>query len=799
MTGAVLSALASHWQRNRLQLLTLVVGLALATALWSGVQAINAEARASYDAAAATLAEGRLDQLIPRQGDSIAQELFVRLRRAGWLVSPVVEGRLRVGNTDLRLVGVDPLSAPPGSAASAALPRTNLQDLLRADTLVAGPATAALLEANLPNPVLIARAVAPGTVLADIGIAQKLLDRAGRLSRMIVLPDQPLQQRPMAEVAPSIVLQRAEGATDVGRLTDSFHLNLTAFGFLSFAVGIFIVHGAIGLAFEQRRGMVRTLRALGVPLRRLVVLMVAELVVLATLAGALGIALGYLIASILLPDVAATIRGLYGADVAGTLQIRPAWWLSGMSMAIGGALLAAASAIWRLARMPVLASAGGRAWALASARTRKLQAAAAVLLLVAAGVLALSGGGLAAAFALLACLLLGAALALPPCLAAILRLGEAKAVSAMAQWFWADTRQQLPGLGLALMALLLAMAANVGVSTMVSSFRLTFVGFLDQRLSAELYVDAGGVADRPGLERFLEARSDAVLPIMSVDARLAGLPGEIFGARIGDTYRENWRFLDAIPAVWDEVEAGKAVIINEQLSRRAALRVGDRLALGSGLSLPVAGVVGDYGNPIGQAIIGEALFQRTFPDVVPSRYGVRTGDRQGLRRALIAEFNFPPARIVDQEALKAFSRTVFERTFSVTGALNVLTLTVAAFAILMSLLTLAAMRLPQMAPVWAMGTTQRRLALLEVLRIVLLAAITAAMALPLGLILAWVLLAIVNVKAFGWRLPMYLFPAEYIRLLLFALGAALLAGLWPAWRLARMQPAALLRIFANER
>ena len=493
---------------------------------------------------------------------------------------------------------------------------------------MAGPATAALLEANLPNPVLIARAVAPGTVVADIGIAQKLLDRAGRLSRMIVLPDQPLQQRPMAEVAPSIVLQRAEGATNVGRLTDSFHLNLTAFGFLSFAVGIFIVHGAIGLAFEQRRGMVRTLRALGVPLRRLVVLMVAELVVLVTLAGALGIALGYLIASILLPDVAATIRGLYGADVAGTLQIRPAWWLSGMSMAIGGALLAAASAIWRLARMPVLASAGGRAWALASARTRKLQAAAAVLLLVAAAVLALSGGGLAAAFALLACLLLGAALALPPCLAAILRLGEAKAVSAMAQWFWADTRQQLPGLGLALMALLLAMAANVGVSTMVSSFRLTFVGFLDQRLSAELYVDAGGVADRPGLERFLEARADAVLPIMSVDARLAGLPGEIFGARIGDTYRENWRFLDAIPAVWDEVEAGKAVIINEQLSRRAALRVGDRLALGSGLSLPVAGVVGDYGNPIGQAIIGEALFQRTFPGVVPSRYGVRTGDRQ---------------------------------------------------------------------------------------------------------------------------------------------------------------------------
>ena len=799
MTAAVLSALASHWRRNRLQLLTLVLGLALATALWSGVQAINAEARASYDAAAATLAEGRFDQLLPRKGDSVPQELFVTLRRSGWLVSPVVEGRLRVGSRTVRLVGVDPLTAPPGSAASAALAHTDLNGFLRADTLVAGPETAALLAANLRNPVLADEVVAPGTVLSDIGVAQKLLGQAGRISRLIVLPDQPLRQRSLAEVAPDLVLQRAEGATDVGRLTDSFHLNLTAFGFLSFAVGIFIVHGAIGLAFEQRRGMVRTLRALGVPLRHLIVLMVLEVVVLATFAGALGIALGYLIAAVLLPDVAATIRGLYGSDVAGTLQFRLAWWLSGMVMALGGALLASAGALWRLARMPVLATTGGRAWALASGRTRQLQAAVAVVLLAAAGLLGIVGVGLAAGFALLACLLLGSALALPSCLAAILRLGEGQADRVVAQWFWADTRQQLPGLGLALMALLLAMAANVGVSTMVSSFRLTFVGFLDQRLSAELYIDVDTTADRAALERFLEAHADAVLPIMSVDATIAGMPGEIFGARIGDTYRENWRFLDAVPGVWDEVEAGRAVVINEQLSRRAGLHVGEMLTLAAGLSLPVAGVVGDYGNPIGQAIVCEALFRRSFPHIVPSRYGVRTGDPQGLRHVLVERMGLPPARITDQAALKAFSLSVFERTFSVTGALNVLTLAVAAFAILMSLLTLAAMRLPQMAPVWAMGTTQRQLAGLEILRTVLLAAITAVLALPLGLALAWVLLAIVNVEAFGWRLPMYLFPAEYARLMLFALAAALLAALWPAWRLARMEPAALLRIFAHER
>src|SRR5690606_7751599 len=138
------------------------------------------------------------------------------------------------------------------------------------------------------------------------------------------------------------------------------------------------------------------------------------------------IMLGYFIATLLMPDVAATIRGLYGADVAGTLHIRPAWWLWGMAMALGGASFASASAMWRLARMPVLASAGGRAWALTSGRTRKVQAAAAVVLFAAAGVLAFAGGGLVAGFTLLASLLLGAALALPSCLAASLCLAEGR-------------------------------------------------------------------------------------------------------------------------------------------------------------------------------------------------------------------------------------------------------------------------------------------------------------------------------------------------------------------------------------
>jgi putative ABC transport system permease protein len=145
------------------------------------------------------------------------------------------------------------------------------------------------------------------------------------------------------------------------------------------------------------------------------------------------------------------------------------------------------------------------------------------------------------------------------------------------------------------------------------------------------------------------------------------------------------------------------------------------------------------------------------------------------------------------------SLSVFDRTFTVTTALNILTLAVAGFAMLMSLLTLAAMRLPQVAPVWALGLPRTRLAALDLLRAVVLAALTGALALPLGLGLAWALLAVVNVEAFGWRLPLYLFPMEYLRLGALALLAAVLAALWPAWRLSRMPPAQLLGVFRHER
>lgn len=804
MRRAILLALWSHWRRHPLQLVTLLCGIALATALWSAVQAINTEARASYARAANQLVTGTLDRIVDPSGPMTLTQ-YRKLTRAGWQVAAVREGRLALVGGRVDLMGVDLLSYPtlPAVADSSETQGIAPVDALAAPgRLFARPSLAKSLRATPDLPPVIESAQVPiGTVLTDIGTAAALLGSPDQISYVVVLPDQPKGLQPLGQVAPELDRIAAQEDSGIASLTDSFHLNLTAFGLLSFAVGLFIVHGTVGLAFEQRRAMIRTLRALGVPLRELRRFLMIELMMLALVGGMVGLVLGLFIAGALLPDVATTLRGLYGAPVDGALTIRPGWIASGLGMAFVGTAVASAQAFWKLSRLPLLSTPGVQVWSAHS------QTAAARLALVGLGIgllgilAVLLFDGLIAGFALLAGMLMGTALCLPFLLTQILALGAKKARSALSVWVWADMKAQLPGLSLALMALLLAMSANIGVGTMVSSFRLTFTGWLDQRLTAELYVTARNNAQGNEIQNWLAQHSDRVLPIRALELDYKGAPVFAYGVVDDATYRENWPILTATEGAWDQVMAGDAVLINEQLARRNNLWPGDQVTLAPDLTYPVAGVYSDYGNPTGQAIMAMDQLSRFGLPIPNTQFGIRISpDRvPEISRTLRETFDLPPGAIINQASLKARSIEIFDKTFVVTGALNILTLGVAGFAIFTSLLTLWTQRLPQVAPVWAIGVTRKQLAGLELLRSVILAALTTILALPSGLALAWALLAVINVEAFGWRLPMFIFPVEWAKLGALALLTAFLAGLLPARRLLRLPPSDLLKVFAHER
>jgi putative ABC transport system permease protein len=813
-----LAVLLSHWRRHPMQLATLLIGLISATALWSGVQALNQQARTSYDRAAATFGGTRTAMLVARSGASFPQQLFADLRRAGWPVSPVLEGRIQIEGRSFRLLGIEPVTLPAEVGNAPAIGKADLQSFMTPPgAMLVAPETLSdlkLAEGARPQanggallpPLRVQPNLVPGVLVVDIGIAQNLLKMPDQLSRLLIGKTAG-RRAPLESVAgDALRLVEPNAETDLERLTDSFHLNLTAFGFLSFFVGLFIVNSAIGLAFEQRLPVLRTLRACGVSARMLNGVLVAELVSLAMIAGLIGLVCGYFIAGALLPDVAASLRGLYGAQIPGHLTLKPQWWIAGVAISILGALAAAAASLTKALRLPLLAAAQPFAWQQAQRRWLTYQSALALAAFAAAGGFLWFGDSLIAGFAVLAALMLGAALILPMFLELMLSLGQRYARAPLSVWFWADSRQQLSGLSLALMALLLALSVNVGVSTMVESFSRTFLVWLDGRLAADVYVNAANDNQAHEIKAWLRERPEvaAILPGARADTQLAGAPIEVLGLPDHATYRDSWPLLQSTEDAWIKLRPGNAALVSEQLARRLHLSVGDRIevpATGGNWTLDVVGIYADYGNPKGQIAVNYAALTRRFPEVPLTRMGLRVASPQipALIAALQEKFALDNRNVADQATMKAESTRVFNRTFAVTAALNAFTLGVAGVALLTSLLTLANSRLPQLAPLWAIGITRRRLAVIELLKTMSVALITTIFALPLGLLVAWCLLAVVNVKAFGWRLPFHVFPAQLLWLTGVAMAAAFAAAALPVIRLARMQPASLIRIFANER
>ncbi|MFQ6348684.1 FtsX-like permease family protein [Pseudomonas sp. R11F] len=812
-----LRALLSHWRRHPVQFFSVLTGLWLATALLTGVQALNSQARDSYARASQLIGGEPQASLSALDGSGFAQTLFAELRRAGWPVSPVVQGRVVLKGHEsqrLQLMGIEPLSLPgSGSVAGQHLSQAQMlaffeppgRTWIAAQTLQAlglhegaQPLTA---DGQALPPLQVQPDMAPGMLLTDIGFAQPLLAIPGRLSRLLLD-----KHFAATHPTPPVPLQLKQGEdNNLARLTESFHLNLDALGFLSFVVGLFIVHAAIGLALEQRRGLLRTLRACGVSARMLLVSLGVELGVLSLFGGVLGVASGYLLASLLLPDVAASLRGLYGAEVAGQLSLSPAWWLSGLGLSLMGALLAGAGSLWRAARLPLLALANAQAWHEAHGRWLRRQGwVAAATLLIALLALWL-GDSLAAGFVLMAALLLGAALGLPVLLNGVLKAVLGRSRSVLGQWFLADCRQQLPALSLALMALLLALAANIGAGSMTSGFRHTFNNWLEQRLTAELYINPQTPAQASQLGTWLaqQALVQTVLPTWQVAVQLQGWPADVFGVVDDPTYRQHWPLLEAVNEPWNHLHQDNSLMLSEQLARRLHVQLGDAVDIPTpqGLWSPkVVGIYADYGNPKGHVLVNAQHLLAHWPTLSPARFNLRVAPHNvtPLVQAVQREFGLDDSRIVDQQQLKGWSSQVFERTFAATAALNSLTLGVAGVALFISLLTQSQSRLGQLAPLWALGVTRRQLMLLNLGQTWLLAVLTLILALPLGLLLAWCLDAVINVQAFGWRLPLQVFPGQLAQLLGLALFATLLASAWPLWQLYRSRPADLLRTFADE-
>jgi putative ABC transport system permease protein len=141
--------------------------------------------------------------------------------------------------------------------------------------------------------------------------------------------------------------------------------------------------------------------------------------------------------------------------------------------------------------------------------------------------------------------------------------------------------------------------------------------------------------------------------------------------------------------------------------------------------------------------------------------------------------------IRSNRALRAASLKVFDRTFAVTIVLRLLTTVVAFVGVLSALMALSFERSRELAVLRAQGFTPGQVWALVTGQSGLLGAAAGLLAIPVGIALSFILVFVINQRSFGWTLEVELTPRVLVQGLALAVGAALLASVVPARRIAR--------------
>lgn len=609
---------------------------------------------------------------------------------------------------------------------------------------------------------------------------------------------------------------RAEGA----ELFSAFRLNLLALSAVSLLVAAFLVYASVRAALAARRQEIGLYRALGASRRRVGVLLLGEVLLMALAGAALGIPVGALAAGASLDRVSATISNLYLLERIEGLTIDPQVVLLAGLVAVAAALAGAAPQVFQEAsRAPVTLLAPGRA-SLSPARRRfwRLWPPVAGTALIGAAVWAaldrgswpaLVGSGFGAAGALL----IGAAL-LPDAvirLAAGFRAGQNSAVG---RGILAALRE--PGsTGPPAAALVVAVAMLVGVSALIGSFRATLDAWLGETLAADIYVSrAGGAGGARSIASERRALSAEVLAATAADPdvrdrdllralriRLEGRPVAVLGVDAAlPAAGDRFSILGDREAALRGFGEGE-LLVSEPLARRLGIEAGAALSLPAATAygpLRVAGVYRDYGNEQGALFLDRTLMNSLYPPepgVEPPVHGAALYLQEGADRAeavarLERTLGFG-ANVVDNAALRSRALDVFDQTMAVTGLLRVFALVIATLGVGLFLWTLVRERAPEVALDRALGANRGQVASGFLGRTLVIIGIALLIGGGAGAVLTLLLVQVVNPAWFGWTLtlhwPLGVLAAQAAAVVL----AGLLAAVLPARLASRVDATAL--------
>lgn len=852
---AVLRLTRRYIDRRLVQSLLFIAGVALGVAVGVAIDLANGAASRAF-ALSVNSVTGRATHQIVGSAGSVPTGLYRALRvEAGMRASaPVIESTVRaesLGGRTFRLLGVDPFAEGPfrtyltadmlaeagpdgGAGILAFLTEPGAVLISRAvaeqaglapgDTLTLRTRTrgaAVVTVAGFLSPAHEGSAGAVNDLMvADIATAQEISGRPGELTRIdLILGSDAERAAVEALLPPGVALvSTAASSSALAQMTDAFELNLRALSLLALLVGVFLIYNTVTFSVVQRRPIIGILRAVGTTRRQIFALILAEAVLLGFVGTVIGLGLGIVLGRSTVGLVAQTVNDLYFRVQVEQVMVPASVLVRGFVIGMGVSVLAAVLPSLEATRTE---PAGVMRRSDMERTTRRLlpvvTLGAAALVGVGALVLQIDTRHLEVSFGGLFMVLVGGALLTPAALVVLMRVigpGMARGFGVLGRMAPRAITRSLSRTSVAVAALTLAVSAIVGVSVMIGSFRQTVSEWLDTTLGADIFISpfAGESNGIPvdvdpaivsrlerveGVERVTTVRNVAVIAPDYPDQ-----PPAYLVVPSDDITRSARRFAwQRTPgSYWDALRAGQVVVSEPFAFRRGITPENAQITLLTDRgphTFDVAGVYYDYTTDQGSVMMARTTYDRYWDDPYISAIALDLAPGAQLERVLETlqseTLIDTGLRAQSNRSLRAGALEVFDRTFAITIALRLLAAIVAFIGILSTLLALQLEHTRQYGVMRANGMTPRQLRIFTLIQTGLMGLAAGLLALPQGIALAVILIDVINVRSFGWSMDLILSGQPFVQALAVALGAALLAGVYPAWRLSRLVTAQALR------
>ncbi len=812
------------------------LGIALGVMMVVAVDLANSSAQRAF-ALSIDAVNGNITHQIVGGSAGVPDAVFTGLRTELGIrrSAPSLTAAVRIAGQEFTLVGLDLISEaslerrrPGFSADPREMTLLGFAALAEGNAVLMSEAAAASLQVTEGDTIPLqsgavttetvlaatfgsAEAVATdGLVFADIATAQTLLQRIGTIDSIDLVLNETEADLVRNWLPPGLsLIETTTRNASLEQMTSAFHVNLLAMSLLALLVAGLLIYNTVSLSVLQRQETLGILRSLGVTRGQLIQLVLGEALVLGVLASLAGVAAGLLLGQALVQLVTRTIDDLYFDLTVTSFLIEPLSLAKGFVMGVGLTLFAAALPAWE-AGMSQPVTLRQRAVRDRDWRRRLPLLALVGAMMLGAGYLLLIPiqGSLVGGFVALNLIIFGFCLMIPLAMYWLLQGVLGAAGTRLKQTQRLSLRNIQTGIGrtgLAVAALAVSVSVTVGVGIMVGSFRDTVILWLEQTLSGDLQItrlEDGGIA--PELQRYVASLPEVETLTVGYMLRAESDHGPVRVTAADGSVTDSLFIKELSDANRARAEAGEGILVSEPIAYLQNLTIGAPLTLTTAngeLTLPVLGIFYDYGTGAGLVAVAESVLLREWRGAQPARLTLQldASGEEALIRDLATRLRrdvvqYPGSYGVAANAgIRGITLAIFDRTFAITHVLRLLAIVVAFVGVLSALIALQLERMREYAMLRATGMTVREVAAMIGVQTLAMGLMAGLFALPLGLMMSDILIDVINRRSFGWSMLHTLPSGGLFEALLLALGAALIAGLYPMRRVAQVRPAEALR------